>query len=69
MQTETVMDTLIEDAAESILAFKNNNILYARLRRADGCGQSRRPAAYDHNLLVIHEPSLKQLLVKTDQIC
>ena len=54
MQTETGVDTLVEDAAQLAVAFDNQNFFYAGFPRGEGCRQTCGAAPDNYNIIFHH---------------
>ena len=53
-QTEAVVDTLAQDAAQHALTLEDEDVVHALFLQAQGCGKASRAAAYDDGLLMDH---------------
>ena len=65
MQTEAVVDALVQNAAGDAVALDDEHIVHARFLRGDGGGETGRTGADDNDIVGIHAFSPSFLVLPT----
>ena len=54
MQAEAVVDALVQNASEFLVPFQDQDVFYAAVECGNRRGKSRRPSAYDDQIIFCH---------------
>ena len=69
METETIVDALIQDSAQTVITLDDEDVLNTIVSSGNSCCKSCRASAYDYKIIIFHDgPSLDSFIVSDDNL-